>query len=70
MQLFIAAVNHRLEELSISQSELARRAEMAQPSLSKLLSGKKGNCTLTKCDEIAAALGTTTLALLMETQAE
>ena len=65
MQVFIGAVKAKLETLHISQSEFARRASMDQSSCSKLLRGQLGNCTLSTCDEIAAALGTTTVDLLM-----
>lgn len=68
MQVFIVAVKAKLDELNLSQSELARRANMDQSSCSKLLRGQMGNCTLSKCDEIALALGTTTIDLLSSTK--
>lgn len=64
MQVFIVAVKAKLDELNISQNELARRSSMQSTHVSKLLRGQLGNCTLSKCDAIASALGTTTIDLL------
>lgn len=64
MAVFCEAVKARLTVLRISQNELARRAEILPGDLSRLLNGKTGNCTLKKCDQIAAALDTTTAELL------
>lgn len=64
MQVFIVAVKAKLEELDVSQSELARRINSQPIEVSKLLRGLAGNCTLSRCDAIANALGTTTADLL------
>lgn len=64
MAVFCDAVRRRLRLLRISQGELARRLGIGPQNLSALLSGKTGNCTLKRCDEIASALDTTTLDLL------
>lgn len=64
MAIFCAAVKRRIRLLRISQNELARRLGVTSTAMSQLLQGKAGNCTLKKCDEIAAALDTTTLDLL------
>lgn len=64
MAIFIQAVRNRLRKLRVSQNELARRMGKEQTDLSKLLRGVRGNCSLETCDQIAHALGTTTLELL------
>lgn len=66
MTVFCDAVRRRLRLLRISQGELARRLGITPPTLSQLLQGKAGNCSLRRCDEIAAALDTTTIELLTE----
>lgn len=66
MAVFCDAVKTRLRLLRISQGELARRLDISAPTLSQLLQGKAGNCSLKRCDEIAAALDTTTIDLLTE----
>lgn len=55
-QLFVANVNAVIEAEGLSVSEIARRADVARPELSKLLNGL-GGLTIERAEKIATAIG-------------
>ena len=55
-ELFIANVNAIIEAGDISVSEIARRADIQRPHLSRVLSGQ-GGCRLEWAEKIANAVG-------------
>jgi len=54
-ELFVANVNALVTAGDLSVSEIARRAGVARPDLSRLLSGQ-GGCTIERAEKIAAAV--------------
>lgn len=64
MQVFITNVKARMEAAGVSVSELSRRTGMDRTSLSAILNGRGGSCTLATCDRIAKSLGVSTISLL------
>lgn len=64
MVLFVENVNSILEHRDISKSELARRCDVAQAAMSKLLNGKAGSCTFATADKIAHALDLSVMEIL------
>lgn len=56
MDEFIAAVEEAMSDQDLSIGELARRAGVARPYLSRVLSGYH-ECTLVWAEKIADALG-------------
>lgn len=60
---FRTNVKRHCRLLGITQGELARRADLSQEWLSRMLNGKS-NPTLPVCERIAGALGTSLEALV------
>jgi len=54
-QLFVANVNALIDAGDISISEIARRAEVSRPELSRVLNGLQG-LTIERAEKIAAAV--------------
>jgi transcriptional regulator with XRE-family HTH domain len=64
MERFVVAVKAKMTRDGVSQTELAKRLGITQPQISERLALKRGNLSFNKADEIAAALGTSTVDLL------
>jgi transcriptional regulator with XRE-family HTH domain len=64
MEAFVEAVKAKMIRDGVTQVELAKRLGIRQPTLSGKLSLARGNMSFATADEIAKALGTTTLELL------
>lgn len=54
--LFVANVNAIIDDGDLSVSEVARRAGISRPNLSRVLSGLDG-CTIERAEKIASAVG-------------
>jgi len=66
MLRFCRAVKDHLETRGISQNKLADIVGESSGSISRLLSGKRGNCNISLMESIADALGTTVSDLTRE----
>ncbi len=64
MEAFLFAVKAKMKRDGITQVELANRLGIHKTAVGTKLNGRGGNCTFQTADEIAHALGTTTLELL------
>jgi transcriptional regulator with XRE-family HTH domain len=64
MEAFLDAVKAKMKREGITKVELAKRLGIHETAIGKRLNGKAGNCTFQTADEIATALGTTTIELL------
>lgn len=64
MDVFIDAVKARMDEKGITQIELAKRLGVSKATVNQRLLKNAGNCSFKTADEMAAALGTTTIELL------
>jgi transcriptional regulator with XRE-family HTH domain len=65
MEAFVEAVKAKMKRDGITQVELANRLGVHKSAITQKLQGKGGNCSFRTADEIARALGTTTIELLI-----